>query len=301
MGELLVFASAMMAAVGMAWIVRGARGNPVEAYRTGRGTYDPLADAREVLGATASFFLRPFERWLGGVAAEVGRRLLVYAVLGAGSGLAAFAATGSPVLGLGAGAVFGVAVPQLFLWMGRRARLELFNRQLEDGLLRMASVLRAGGNLWRAISELGDMPDPIGREFRLAAMEIERAGVTPQRALEGIWRREPSREMRLVVIAARIADEVGSDLARNFEGIAGTIRQRVTTQAKVNAALAIPAAEAKALLGIALAVPALMAFFMPAFRAYWFASIARSVLFVLLNATSVLVYLFMRRMTRVEL
>ena len=115
------------------------------------------------------------------------------------------------------------------LWLGRRqaARLKAFNDQLADTIQLMSNSLRSGLSLVQAMEMISrEAEPPVSEEFQRVVREIG-LGVGPQEALQHLVRRVASDDLELLVTAILVQFEVGGNLSRILETIAGTIRERV--------------------------------------------------------------------------
>jgi tight adherence protein B len=134
------------------------------------------------------------------------------------------------------GSVFGVVgwfVPKI--WLGRRqaARLKAFNGQLADTIGLMSNSLRSGLSLVQAMEMISrEAEPPIADEFQRVVREIG-LGVGPQEALLHLVRRVDSDDLDLLVVAILVQFEIGGNLSRILDSIAGTIRERVKLMGEI--------------------------------------------------------------------
>ena len=127
----------------------------------------------------------------------------------------------SAVLGLLPG-----AAPFAYLFAKRGKQFSKFEEGLPPALDLMVSGLRAGHSL---VSVLGlvsrEVPDPIGREFRIAFDE-QNYGLELRTALHNLVTRMPLQDLRIVVTAILIQKETGGNLAEVLDKCAHVIRER---------------------------------------------------------------------------
>ncbi|MBO1110629.1 type II secretion system F family protein [Bordetella petrii] len=167
-------------------------------------------------------FIDPAQLWLGAM------------LLAAVAGLAAFAASGSALLGSLA-AVLAARLPRHMVGRLRGRRLARFEQQLPGALLALASALRAGVGVSTALRHIVDHSEaPLAQEFGLMLRE-QRLGVSFDAALGHLSQRVPSEASALVVAAMRVASHTGGNLAETLDGIARTLRDRLQLQGKVRA------------------------------------------------------------------
>jgi tight adherence protein B len=125
---------------------------------------------------------------------------------------------------LGALLVPGAAVAVV---NGKRDRRQsAFADQLDDALHLMASSLRAGHSVLRALDAVSrDAQAPTSVEFSRVVNET-RVGRDVNAALEEVAERTGSRDFAWVVQAIAIHREVGGNLAEVLDRVSTTIRER---------------------------------------------------------------------------
>ena len=108
----------------------------------------------------------------------------------------------------------------------RSRRRAAFMAQLDDSLQLMASSLRAGHSVLRAIDAVSrDSESPTAEEFSRVVNEA-RVGRDVNEALEEVALRTGSEDFGWVVQAIAIHREVGGNLAEVLDGVGVTIRER---------------------------------------------------------------------------
>ena len=124
-------------------------------------------------------------------------------------------------------------VPRFYLRHKKKARLILFNEQLEDALTSMGSALRSGFSINQAIEVVAqENRRPISVEFRLLMQEI-RLGVPLDEALQKMVDRLESDDFELVATAIITARQTGGELTTIFQRLAGVIRERSRIQGRL--------------------------------------------------------------------
>jgi tight adherence protein B len=121
------------------------------------------------------------------------------------------------------------------IWIDRRkaARLKAFNDQLADTIGLMSNSLRSGMSLFQSIELISrESAPPVSEEFYRIVREIG-LGSSPQQALLNLVRRVESEDLDLVVTAVLVQFDVGGNLARILDSIAGTIRERIKLQGEI--------------------------------------------------------------------
>ncbi|WP_369253998.1 type II secretion system F family protein [Geodermatophilus amargosae] len=125
--------------------------------------------------------------------------------------------------------LFGALVPASAVAVvvnKRDKRQAAFADQLDDALHLMASSLRAGHSVLRALDAVSrDTPAPTSVEFSRVVNET-RVGRDVNRALEEVAERTDSRDFSWVVQAIAIHREIGGNLAEVLDRVSTTIRER---------------------------------------------------------------------------
>lgn len=122
-----------------------------------------------------------------------------------------------------------VVVP-VITWATVRMRIDrrrrAFAEQLDDSLQLMASSLRAGHSMLRAVDAVSrDAEAPTSVEFARAVNEV-RVGRDVGEALEEVADRMASEDFRWVVQAIEVHREVGGNLAEVLDRVGETLRDR---------------------------------------------------------------------------
>ncbi|GAB4083004.1 type II secretion system protein F [Modestobacter muralis] len=156
--------------------------------------------------------------------------------------------TGLATLGLVAlGSLLGGLVPAVLLGLGApvgakvllrvrgRRRQAAFADQLDDSLQLMASSLRAGHSLLRALDSVShEAASPTAEEFARIVNET-RVGRDLSDALEEVAARMASDDFTWVAQAIAIHREVGGNLAEVLDTVGHTIRERNAIRRQVQA------------------------------------------------------------------
>lgn len=175
--------------------------------------------------------------------------LLIAALIFLGALIAWFIGNRHPVSAL-IGAVGGSFVPQIYVRMQKRQRLQKFNDQLSDMLNLMVNGLRAGYSQIQAMESISkELPSPISDEFRRVVQETQ-IGIPMDTALENLLRRIPSDDLDFVVTAINVQREVGGNLAEILDNISFTIRERVRIKGEIRTLTAQVRASGQLLSGV---------------------------------------------------
>jgi tight adherence protein B len=126
-------------------------------------------------------------------------------------------------------AIFGAglgSIPFAYVLYRRRKRFDQFEQGLPGALDLMVSGLRSGHSLVSALNLVArEMPDPIGREFRICFDE-QNYGLELRTAMDNMAKRVPLQDVRIVVTAILIQKETGGNLAEVLDKCGQVIRER---------------------------------------------------------------------------
>jgi len=149
-----------------------------------------------------------------------------WTVCGAFAGLLVFLVLSVPWWMLSVLMGGAACLPYLLVLRNRRKRLYRIEEQLPETLDLMSRAMRAGHAFLSALQMAGtESPEPIAREFRIAAEEVN-YGVAVQDALTNLAVRVPVTDLRFFVVAVAVQRETGGNLAELLDKIANLIRAR---------------------------------------------------------------------------
>ncbi|KQV79004.1 pilus assembly protein TadB [Massilia sp. Root351] len=182
--------------------------------------------------------LLPLAARLDRLLLQSGLGLSVARLLGVQAALLMAAAALPPLAGLPRPAhllslAAAVLAPALLLYRARSARLAKLQEQLPEVADFLSRALRAGHSFANVLHMVGnEMPEPIGREFRIAYEEIN-YGVPMNEALHNLGARIPLTDLRYLVIAVLIQRESGGNLAELLGNISRMVRARLRLLAQI--------------------------------------------------------------------
>jgi tight adherence protein B len=243
-------------------------------------TTSPLAGAGAAAGAAVEKALAKRGRIAAGQAAleraGVGIPLPEFVLT---VGLLTVAATavgvlfGGPLLGL----LLVVAVPlgaRIVVRVRTGRRQAAFADQLDDSLQLMASSLRAGHSLLRAVDAVShDADAPTSEEFARVVNET-RVGRDLDDALDEVAARMGSDDFTWVAQAVAIHREVGGNLAEVLDAVGHTIRERNAIRRQVKALSAEGKLSAVVLMALPFGIVAFLTLTNPAYLAGFTESLA---------------------------
>ena len=139
-----------------------------------------------------------------------------------------------PIAGVILG-VLGWMGPGMWLRNKQAKRIKAFGDQLPDMLTMLTGSLRAGYGLLYAITIIEkEMPEPMASEFGKVIRETA-LGYSLNDAMDHLVERLQNEDLKLIVTAIHIQNEVGGSLADVLETISRTIRERVQLKGQVQA------------------------------------------------------------------
>lgn len=243
----------------------------------------PLRDrvrraGRSVFGVTETVFRRsrPWQRLESHLErANVPLRAveLAYGMLGAGLAGAVLAALlgASPtvVLGVSAG---GAYLPYRVVVRRATLRRRAFDERLPDILLGLAASMKAGHTFLTGIEAVArEGEEPARSEFRRVLQE-SRLGRPLDESLAAMAARIGSDNFSFVVRSVVIQREVGGSLARIFDMVAETVRERQQFARRVRAATAMGRMSAYVLTALPIALAAILTMMNPDYMRPLFAT-----------------------------
>jgi tight adherence protein B len=148
--------------------------------------------------------------------------------------LLAWAVSGNPVVAIAFFILILILPRKIYTWLRERRVLKI-QSQLPDGLMMIASSMRAGLGFGPAMESLSkDLDPPLADEFSLILRE-QRMGVKPDEALEHFNKRVPITDVTLFVSAVNISRDIGGNLAESMASLSETLRRRLIMEDKVRA------------------------------------------------------------------
>jgi tight adherence protein B len=178
--------------------------------------------------------------------------VLLAGLIGFGLGSLGFNLLGGLLLGAG----FGF-LPVQWLRFVQNKRRRAFTDQLPDVLALLIGALRSGYGLPQSLQHLVEqMRAPASEEFGRTLQALELGSDLPD-ALDQMVMRVGSDDLEMMVLAVKVQQEVGGNLAETLEAIAETIRERIRIHREVRSLTAqqrltgyILAVEPVALVGV---------------------------------------------------
>lgn len=132
-------------------------------------------------------------------------------------------------------AIFGSALPLMWLSFRRKRRMKKFAAQLPDALELIARALRAGHSLGSGFHLVGqEMNDPVAKEFQ-RSFDEQNLGIPLDESLESMTDRMPNLDLKFFCTAVILQRQTGGDLAEILDKIGTLIRERFRIWGQVQA------------------------------------------------------------------
>lgn len=139
--------------------------------------------------------------------------------------------------------------PRIILRILKEKRSNKFVQQMPDALSAMASSMRSGLNLVKALQQVvKNQPDPIAQEFAQMLVEY-RVGNDLNDSLDALGERIGRDEVILMNSAIKIARAVGGNLADTFDILARTLREKYKVEGKIKALTSMGKAQGNLAMG----------------------------------------------------
>lgn len=142
-----------------------------------------------------------------------------------------------PILGLTVDALIGLVTGPLivvsYLRLRYRKRLAKFQELLPDTIDLIVRGLRIGHPLSTVLSSISkDMPDPVGREFGIAAHQVM-YGMSVPEAIARMSQRIELNDLLFFSVSIQIHSESGGNLAEIMNSLSVVIRSRFQLMRKI--------------------------------------------------------------------
>jgi Flp pilus assembly protein TadB len=237
--------------------------------------------------------------------AGIGRKPTEWALLGGCLGIVLAAilslVTSYVLLGVLAGALIGWLVMRLTLSLRIVRRRVAFGEQLPDQLQLIASALQSGFSLPQALDAVvREDSQPIAGEFSRALAEA-RLGGSLEDGLDAVATRMNSDDLHWTVMAIRIQEGVGGNLAEVLLTIAGTIRERGYLRRQVRALSAEGRLSAYVLIALPLVVGTWLFIGSPEYMRPLYTTHLGELLLLIASVLIVVGTIWMRKMIRIEI
>ncbi|NBB16567.1 secretion protein F [Caulobacter sp. SLTY] len=143
--------------------------------------------------------------------------------------------TSNPWMGLGAGFAAGLGLPRWVVNFLANRRIKKFTEHFSDAIDIIVRGIKSGLPVHDCLKIIGrESPEPLAGEFR-GLVENVGVGVSIDAALEKMYQRMPTNELRFFSIVLAIQQKTGGNLAEALNNLSQVLRARKLMREKIKA------------------------------------------------------------------
>lgn len=141
----------------------------------------------------------------------------------------------SPLVALGAGFAAGAGLPRWVLGFLVKGRAQKFTEAFADAVDIIVRGIKSGLPVHDCLKIIGkECPEPLAGEFRTLTENVA-MGVPMDAALEKMYERMPTNELRFFSIVLAIQQKTGGNLAEALSNLSTVLRARKLMKEKIKA------------------------------------------------------------------
>ena len=160
---------------------------------------------------------------------------IISAGLAVGSGLVAFVVSHHPLITLGAAFAAGLGLPRWVLGFLAKGRLKKFTSEFPNATDIIVRGIKSGLPVHECLKVIArEMPQPLSGEFQ-GLVEGLSVGQSIDEALEKVYARMPTSEVRFFAIVLAIQQKTGGNLAEALGNLSIVLRSRKLMREKIKA------------------------------------------------------------------
>jgi tight adherence protein B len=160
---------------------------------------------------------------------------IVCATLGLISALGAVILHVNPFVSLGLGFAAGLGLPRWVLGFLIKGRMKKFTEEFPNATDVIVRGIKSGLPVMDCLRLIGqESPEPLAAEFR-RLVESLGMGMTIDQALEKLYERMPTSEVRFFAIVLSIQQKTGGNLAEALNNLSTVLRARKLMKEKIKA------------------------------------------------------------------
>jgi tight adherence protein B len=138
-------------------------------------------------------------------------------------------------VGLGAAFAAGLGLPRWVLGFLAKKRTKKFTESFSDALDIIVRGIKSGLPVHDCLRIIGaETPEPLAGEFRRLTENIG-MGMSIEQALEKMYQRMPTSELRFFIIVLVIQQKTGGNLAEALNNLSSVLRSRKLMREKIKA------------------------------------------------------------------
>lgn len=160
---------------------------------------------------------------------------IISGVVGVVVGLILLLLRQMPILALGAAFAAGFGLPRWVVGMLAKARTKKFTEAFSDAIDIIVRGIKSGLPVHDCLKIIGkECPEPLAGEFRML-VENTGMGMSMEQALERMYERMPTNELRFFTIVLSIQAKTGGNLAEALGNLSTVLRARKLMAEKIKA------------------------------------------------------------------
>lgn len=170
-----------------------------------------------------------------GMTTSVSTFWITSSAMGAFGALLILILTRNPLAALGAAFAFGFGLPRWWLGMKATSRLKKFTAEFPNAIDVVVRGIKSGlpvNDCLKLIAQ--ESPEPLATEFR-KLMENLQGGLTVEQAMNKMYARMPTSEVRFFAIVLGIQSKTGGNLAEALNNLSVVLRARALMREKIKA------------------------------------------------------------------
>lgn len=229
---------------------------------------------------------------------SIGQRTfyIVSAVLGVGALLVALVAGLHPVVALGAAIVFALGLPRWVVGFLGKKRMKKFSLEFPNAVDVIVRGIKSGLPVHECFKIIArESPAPLGPEFQ-KLVEGLGVGMTLEQALDKMYGRMPTSELRFFTIVIAIQQKTGGNLAEALGNLSTVLRSRRLMAEKIKALSSEAIASAGIIGSLPPVVMALVSLTAPAYMGLLFTDMRGQVMLLVAGVWMTFGVLAMKKM-----
>ncbi|MFZ0269254.1 type II secretion system F family protein [Caulobacter sp.] len=140
-----------------------------------------------------------------------------------------------PLVALGAAFAAGLGLPRWVVGMLAKARVKKFTEAFSDAIDIIVRGIKSGLPVHDCLKVIGaECPEPLAGEFRVL-VENTGMGMSMEQALDRMYERMPTNELRFFTIVLTIQAKTGGNLAEALGNLSTVLRARKLMAEKIKA------------------------------------------------------------------
>ncbi len=160
---------------------------------------------------------------------------IVSLVFGLVVGMLLLLVTQKPLIALGAAFAAGLGLPRWAVSFLAKRRIKKFTEAFSDAIDIIVRGIKSGLPVHDCFKIIGrESPEPLGGEFRTMVENVS-MGLTIEQALDKMYERMPTSELRFFAIVLAIQQKAGGNLAEALNNLSTVLRARKMMREKIKA------------------------------------------------------------------